>query len=250
MTTAGNGDDPELDAELAALLGPKGGSEGGTRGPAGPLPAGLEKALAAERGPLASLRSRPTRSRTVLAVLLVLATIGGVLALTRRPDLGFIPTSRMLLDVTLLAVPLVAALFVALRPLHRPPLPTWMNAALVVAGTLAVVIVASLPMAHAGHPASIVGAGEDLVRRALACFAFGAAFAATTVVGLRALSRGSGGLWMPTIAVAIGSSLAGALALYFHCPITQPEHLWFGHVTVVVPFVLLAVVLVRRASDG
>jgi hypothetical protein len=235
--------------ELAVLLGPRGPLER-TGDDAAALPSDLDRVLVAERGVVAWLRSRTTAQRVLLAVALVLLWVGVVLVVTRRPDLGVLPTTRLLLDLVLLAAPLPVAVFVALRPLHRPPLPTWVHALVLAAGALGLVVFASLPMAHHHHPASLVGVGDDFLRRAIACFAFGSIFGALTLVGLRVLSRGSGRLLVPTIAVAVGSALAGALALYFHCPITQPLHLLAGHTTVLLPPLALAVVLGRRASDG
>lgn len=255
MTDRGNG---EVDAELAALLGPRGsqgpkgprGSEGSTHDPFAALPSDLDKALRRERGPLSALRSRPTGQRRLLATALVLACVAVVLVLTRRPDLGVMPIARLLLDVALLALPLTAALLFAFRPLHRPPPPRWTDAVLVIASATGLLVFASLPMAHADHPASRVGAGDDLVPLAIGCFAFGIAFGVLTLLGFRALSRGTGSLLAPTIAIAMGSALAGVLALYAHCPITHPIHLLLGHATVLLPFLGASLVVYRRTSNG
>ena len=48
-----------------------------------------------------------------------------VLATLPRADLALYPTSRMVLVLALLIAPALLALWLTMRPLHRPPLPRW-----------------------------------------------------------------------------------------------------------------------------
>ncbi|MEM6296703.1 MAG: hypothetical protein AAGA54_35880, partial [Myxococcota bacterium] len=162
-------------------------------------------------------------------------------------DLGVYPGVRMVLDLGLLLIPLGFALIAFLRPLTQPELASWKRALLMVGGVVAVVLLAGLPAAHHDHPASLEGIGEDFIPRARACFMFGTAFTALALFGLGALSRSR--WWLPGSLGIWASGLIGLIALYFHCPITHPSHLLFGHATVVLPVLALAWLL-RRRIDG
>ena len=241
-------DTDQVGDELAALLGPR-GSDNAAVGSDAALPPELERMLAAERGARGFLRSRPTSQRVLLAAALVLAWAAAVLLATRRPDLGVMPIARLVLDVALLGTPIVAGLAIALRPVHRPALPPWSRIVLLAYAAIALLVFALLPMAHADHPASLAGVGDDMAKRAVGCFTFGSIFGVLTVLGLRMLSRGSGRVFVPTLAIAVASALTGALALYFHCPITHPIHLLLGHVPILLPPTVFALLARRRASD-
>jgi hypothetical protein len=251
-----DGETEQVPDDLAALLGPRGTGEvtAPLDAPLDSEPArswvDLEAKLEAERGLLDAVRSRPTTQRIVLALVLVMVWIGTVLLFSRRPDFGVFPKGRMSLDILLMAAPLIVAIVVALRPLHRPALPRWVRPAVLVAAAIGVIAVIALPMAHADHPASTAGVGDDLAKRAIGCFMYGTIFAALTVLGLRALCRGPGRLWIPSLVVGAGAALAGSLALYLHCPITHALHMWLGHATVLVPLLGLSVAIGRKHGEG
>jgi hypothetical protein len=181
-------------------------------------------------------------------LLLVLA----VLLATPRPDLSVIPFGRLLADLVLLGVPLIAVIVAFLHPLHRPPLSPTIRWVAIGLAMFVVVASASLPAAHVDHPASLRGVGDDFVPVALACFMFGVVVATPMVVIVRLFGRSGSGLrrFFPTLLVAAIATLVGSIALYMHCPITASKHLFAGHVTVWLPFLAAALVLGRRSSDG
>lgn len=196
--------------------------------------------LEAERGPLAWLRSRPTSVRLVVAVAaaaLVLLFGGLVIG---RPDLAVYPGGRLLLDVVLVVGALGAALWVGLRPLHRPASPPGL-----VLGAIAVVVLAALagpllPVAHQAHPASLAGVGADFVPRATACFFVGSALALPVLAVLAMLARRSRTLGLPSALAVVGAGVVGAGAVFLHCPLVGPSHLLAGHSTVVALFLAIA----------
>jgi len=239
-------------ADLAEAFGP-----GGLSGQVGGLPASsepsaglpdLHAALAAE-GPMERVASLSTRARWALAGTLSLGLVTIVLVATRRADLAVYPRGRMALDLFVLLGPLALALQVSLRPLWRPSLPMSRRFIAVAAGLIGVGVVTALPMAHALHPASVEGIGETFLARAGACFGFGLSFAAVATLAMGLLSRNGAKRWLPGALGVWAAGLIGFVSLYFHCPITHPEHLWAGHATVVLP-VLAVFWAVRRRLDG
>ncbi len=211
----------------------------------------LHTALEAE-GPLDRVASLSTRVRWALAGALSFGLIGVVLATSARADLVVYPRWRMGFDLLLLMVPLAAALWVSLRPLSRPALAaSWRWTALAV-GVVGVAVLVGSPVAHTIHPASMEGTGDAFLSRALGCFAFGLVFAALATLGMGLLSRNGVSRISRCVPGALGvwaAGLMGSAALYFHCPITHPEHMWAGHATVVLPMLVL-VWAVRRRLDG
>lgn len=208
----------------------------------------LHAALDAE-GPLDRVASLSTGVRWALAGGLVLAVVAIVLVATRRVDLVVYPRGRMVLDLLVLLAPLVLALQVSLRPLSRPALPVSRRVLAVAMGIVGVAILVGLPMAHSLHPASLEGTGDMFIARARGCFGFGLSFAALATLGMGLLSRNGAKRWLPGALGVWAAGLIGFVALYFHCPITHPEHLWAGHATVVLP-VLVVLWAVRRRIDG
>jgi hypothetical protein len=193
-----------------------------------------------QRGIRSWLRERSTPTRIAcLASLSVAVLLLNLLAMP-RPDLGVVPTGRLVLDVVLHAVPLAVAWVLVLRPLQRSQSSpaAWATG---LAAVAAVVVVASLPAAHADHPASLAGVGEDFVARARGCFSFGTAMAIPVLVLGRGLMRDDAPAWHVAGLLAATVALVGSLSLYLHCPIVAPAHLWAGHVTVLVPFFALAI---------
>ena len=209
---------------------------------------GLHAALDAE-GPLDRVSSLSTRIRWALAGSLLIGLVAVVLAATRRADLAVYPRGRMALDLFVVLGPLVLALQVSLRPLSRPALPISRRFFAIAAGLIGVGLLAALPMAHSLHPASLEGTGETFFKRAGGCFGFGLSFAALATLGMGLLSRNGAKRWLPGALGVWAAGLIGFVSLYFHCPITHPEHLWAGHATVVLP-VLAVLWAVRRRLDG
>lgn len=192
----------------------------------------VEAALAAERGPVAWLRARPTPVRRAM----VGATIGLVLVLAwtafGRVDMPLFPTDRLAVELGLLALVAVGLIGLGLRHGLREA-PAWTG--LFVLFVVALPTVAYfLPMAHSAHPASLAGAGSDLAARALSCFAWGMSMAAPVALVLALSERDPSPEW-PRDGLAAGAAgVAGLMALTLHCPITQPIHLLVGHAPVVI----------------
>lgn len=200
--------------------------------------------LQRDTGVRAWLRSRPTGVRVAIVVAGAAVMPMLMLLASRRADFSVYPRLRQLLDLMLLVVPMTAALLVWKRPLFRRSPPPWLAPALVLAAVVAVVVLVRLPVAHWDHPASRLGIADDLPRRALACFLTGLVSGLPTLVLLSLVSRrgvrwGLGGL------AAIFAALVGGLAVYLHCPLTSLVHLTLGHATILVPFLLVALVVDR-----
>jgi len=208
----------------------------------------LHAALDAE-GPLDRASSLSTRVRWALAGSLVFGLVALVLVAVRRADFALYPRGRMALDLLVLFAPLAIALPLSLRPLSHRALPTSSRFIAVAVGIVCVGILVGLPMAHSLHPASLEGTGDMFFARARGCFGFGLSFAALATVGMGLLSRNGAKRWLPGALGVWAAGLIGFAALYFHCPITHPEHLWAGHATVVLP-VLVVLWTVRRRIDG
>lgn len=205
----------------------------------------LADELGRERGIRARLRELPTKARNVwLGLVTVLILLVNLVALP-RPDLRMIPIERLTVDLTLYGVPLVVVWMLVLRPLHQPRLTraAWLTG---LVGIVAVALVASLPPAHTDHPASLAGTGDDFLARARGCFLFGTAMALPVLLCARALMRDDGSLWSVGGLLAVFAALVGNVSLYLHCPIVASEHLWAGHVAVLVPFGAAAIWARRR----
>lgn len=215
-----------------------------------PVPSGLVAAvqqdLVRERRPLARLRSLATGTRIALAVL------GGVLILALgllklRPDIGTYPVLRLALELGSLGLVGLGAAWLWLRPLHRPALPVWMTTALVVLALLLPWAISALPPAHLDHPASLGGTGDDLVRRATACFVYGALLGLPLALFLALLGRSARRLVRFAVLPAAAGALAGLVSLNLHCPLTSPVHLLAGHAPIVLVLLMLAALVYRAA---
>ena len=202
--------------------------------------AGLEASVERERGPVAWLRSLPTSWRSVLAVLGAMLVPVAVALAWGRVDRDVYPTERWILDLAMLAAPIGLALLAVMRPLHRPAWPRWVQPAVVLAAVLALLAVPLVGPPHEAHPASVIGAGEDLVPRAMVCMSVGTILGLPMMLWLAVLLRRGSGWSRPLMLAAACSASVGALAIFMHCPIVTSEHLLLGHTTIVVPFVLLA----------
>jgi len=198
----------------------------------------VESAIAAERGPLAWLRERSTPVRLMLAVAIGFGIPLAFGIATLRADISVYPVVRFAAIGGAFAAALAAALWVGLRPLHRPGLSTAALRGLALFAVAAMVVSAAIPAAHAAHPASIGGVGDDLVRRALACFLTGLAVGVPVALAGRALGRAHAS-WLGAPAMApLAGAVAGNLALHLHCPLVAPQHLLAGHAAVLVPFAI------------
>lgn len=236
--------------EVCALLAGDDGALGRALGDvapadAPPLPAGLQARLDAP-GLRGRLSSWPTSTRAVAAVLGALLVPAIVAAVWRRPDMSAYPVPRLVLDALTFAVPAGLALWLALRPLHRPPVSPRVPMVLAVVGSLAMLALVVLPVAHHDHPASLLGIGDDLLPRARACFITGTLAGLPVLLWVRVLLRDDRPWWAVVTMLAIAAALVGGLSIFLHCPLVSPKHLAAGHATILVPFVILALFGRRR----
>jgi hypothetical protein len=213
-----------------------------TRTPAAGVDALLAKTLgsvAAEQGTAAKMRELATPWRIALAVAVAVVVPLVVLVVTPRPDLSVLPRGRFALDVFLYALPAIAALAVALWPMQRA-ISLETRSLVALCGVLAAACVAALPPIHAAHPASLVT--DHFGGRAFACLAFGTIAALPAFVVLRMLAREGTRVGIKASVLGLAAALSGSAAVFLHCPIVHPAHLWAGHVTVLLPAAIWALV--------
>lgn len=210
------------------------------------LLAQVEAAVDQERGPVAWLRSRSTPVRALL-VALGAALVPGLVWLTwTRVDIHAYPPQRWALDLAVLVLPLALVLAVVLRPLYRPAWPRWVEPALLAVTIAAVLIGPMLGGAHHDHPASLAGTGPHLLPRAGVCLGLGTLMGLPILAWLTVLGRQERGWSRPTSLAAVAAGVTAVFAIFLHCPIVAPEHLLLGHASVLVPFVLLGLMGLRR----
>ena len=195
-------------------------------------------AVADEHGAATKMRELATPWRILLALAVAVAVPLLVVLVTPRPDLAVVPRGRFALDMFLYALPAVAALVVALWPMQRT-VSMHTRGLVALCAVLAAACVAALPPIHASHPASLVASGEH-GRRALACLAFGTLSAIPAFVVMRMLAREGARVGTKALVLGLAAALSGSAAVFLHCPIHHPAHLWAGHVTVLLPAAIWA----------
>lgn len=206
------------------------------------LLAAVRARIAAERGPAAWLRSRPTPQRVGLIVHALTVAVLLTIWFGARPDLAAYPMHRMALALGSYAVCLLLAIDQLLRPLH---VRRDRAAGLVLGATIA------LPWALALLPAAVrtravSGAGHD------DCVLVGLVAGGLLMLLLRVLDRDTGGrrLRLPLMGAAAG--LFANLVLMFHCPIDRTPHLLAAHATsgLVLTLLALAAMSARALRGG
>jgi len=201
----------------------------------------VEQLLARERGVRARLRGLGRPARLALAAALVAALALAVLALYPRKDLAIFPRGRLLGALggfTLLAL---LAVWHALRPLYRPPVPGWIPAAVFAAGVGALGVWAALP------EVPTVGVREPHAMGGMIhCLVLGAIAGTALVLLARALDRGGRtGMDMAVYGAAFGG-LGANVGLLLFCPNTAPVHILLGHATV--PLALIGLLAIGRSA--
>jgi hypothetical protein len=189
----------------------------------------VHEKLAHEPALLGAVRSQPRVLR--VAALVSFALIITYLEVTylKRPDLRLLPP-RALVGFTLLTVPtLLAGVWLALRPLWRAAVPTWVHSTVAAAALFVPVALSWAPL-RTGHPLGLRGAGHELLPWALSCFVHGAVVAALFIAVVALLDRGGRRSVLPLAAALAG--LFASFALSLHCPVTQVGHLLLGHASV------------------
>jgi hypothetical protein len=200
-----------------------------------------------EHGPLAWLRERSSPLRLVLALLLASSAPVVVVLVTPRADLGAYPSTRLAFELAALALAAMLAIAVTLRPLQSAMTPTLRGAALVLA-VLTAAILASLPAAHVHGPLGPTELGGFVVH-AVSCLAFGSLCALPTWFALRLLAREGAALGQRARVLAAAAFVIGVAAVFLHCPQLHRDHLWAGHMTIVVPLLLWAWWNARRGPS-
>ena len=196
------------------------------------LHAELQGKLAAERGPRAWLRSRPTPVRALLAGLALSLLVMATMALWLRPDFEVYPQGRMLAVLISIAGLIVVELVLVLWPLQLPAAPRWLMIAAVVGAPIGLLFWYGAPPAHTDHPRSIAPTAPlVMLAGAMRCVIVGSAVAGAIYALVRSLDRGGADR---TLLMAACAGLAGNLMLQLHCPVTAPAHLVIGHLGVVV----------------
>lgn len=195
------------------------------------LLAAIESDQDTEVGPRATLRSMSSTKRRLLVTGVAVAVIALNFFALRRVDLAVYPLGRLVVELGILALLSGGLLAAVLRPTLMAP---GRLALLGVAFAAAVpVILGLVPAAHGEQAASLVGAGPDLAKRALACLGWGLACAAPVLVAMTLVERQPDPRPGRDAVFAAAAGTAGLLALQLHCPITQPIHLLAGHAPVV-----------------
>ena len=231
---------------LAQLLADGRGGGGEEQALPPGLLAAVQEDLTREQRITARLRSLSTPARVALALAGGLAIlVVGLLKL--RLDLGVYPVLRLVLELGSQGLVGLGVGWIWLRPLHRPALPAWLAFTMIPLALLLPWALSALPAAHAAHPASLAGIGDDLFRRAVACFLFGSLLALPLALLLALLGRGARRLVRLAVLPAAAGALAGLLSLNLHCPLTSPVHLLAGHAPIVLVMVLLVAAVYRLA---
>ena len=199
----------------------------------------LETRIQAEASAAGWLRSRTTVTRVSLLLLAALGVALVQLFWFRRADFDLYPTTPFLVVIAAFSLLIGLALAACIRPLQEPRLSRWALPGLIGGGLVMPLLLYAGHPVHASHPASIAGAGPDLLPRAGACFVYGLLLALPVLVLARAVDRGEHRIGGAALCAALAGGLTANLALHLHCPITHAGHLLFGHATLVL--VLVAV---------
>jgi hypothetical protein len=235
-------DGQALERDIAAcheLAGPGAREEPASEATVAEVREATLRAVRAERGLAAVLRSLATWKRVGLVVLAVsLVTVATLLA-SPRFDLGIYPPERMAVTLVAFAGLAVLAAWRLLRPLHRPPFPGALGVAICLAAALAPLVAALVPLGSgAGHAPA--GEGVAFASHCGRCLLVGAGLGAPVLVAaLLARRAAEGGVFVTVLGGAV-AGLAGNLVLQVHCPIVAPAHLVVGHAVLMAPFVIAA----------
>ncbi len=230
-------------AEVGSAPGPVATAEPVPAGGASDLDdlfAGVDQALARDKGMGAFLRSRATWMRLTLAFGGALVLVALNLLLRRRPDLVLYPGARLAVTGGALALTMGAALYIALRPTYRPPLHPAVAPILIGLSLALPFAIAALPMAPVHMPGNLAGTGPQLIPAAIGCFSTGLLATLPLLVLWLGLDRRRRG--RPLLLAAGAAGLAANLVLELHCVSNQPVHLLAGHATVALVYVAGATV--------
>lgn len=188
----------------------------------------VESDLARERGVSAWLRSRPTPVRIALGASLSVLIVTAIGTFNPRSDIDMVAPWRMAVVMASLAALFGASVWFGLRPLHRPPVPGWVEKGLVGLALAGMVALAFLPLEPMPHDS-----GEWMY--AWKCLYSGLIFSFPAYALIRWLDRG--GRRMSALLAAAAAGLSGNAALAMACDNDSVVHLLKGHASVGFVFV-------------
>ena len=136
------------------------------------------------------LKSRSTPLRFAISGLCVVLISAAVFILTRRADLSAYLLLRFLTECGSLVLLGLLILAAVLRPVHKAPLAGYWVVLMTGTALLLPSLGSLLPVAHQAHPASLEGAGADLMPRAVACYIWGTTVSLPILVLIAGLDRG------------------------------------------------------------
>ena len=207
------------------------------------LRAAIQADLAAEKRPLASLRSLSTPLRILLGLAATLVIPLAAVLVAPRPDVPLHPLAFG--AVALSAVVLICVLGpTSLRGYQRPALRRGLFGAVVALALGWPLVVGFLPILST--PQWVAG---DTVFHGIGCFSTGLVMAAIPLVVLRLLDRGEHRSLSRVGLAAAGAGLTAVLSLELMCPVITRAHVLAAH-----GLVLFAVfggyLLMRRYGRG
>lgn len=189
--------------------------------------ADLEAEVAAERGPLAGLRSLPTWLRRAIVIALAVVLCAGLWAMKFSAPSEALDRGFKAANVLLLGALAALAIWNALRPLHQPAIAkrtVWVVAILALAVPLGLAL---MPYTDAGAP-----------KAASHCFTFGSVIGFPVVLLALAMHRApwTVALAAPLLLIALGAGMIGNLALAGACSDNATQHLVLGHASIMLAF--------------
>jgi hypothetical protein len=146
----------------------------------------------------------------------------------------------MIATLALYGAGVLALGWLALRPLHLPPLSRRVELGALAAGFGLPVLMALLPEVPTASSSGFNYPGWTYY-----CFVDGGGVALATFLLVRVLDRGSLPSTGAALAAAAAAGLAGLIGLQLQCPVNYPMHLLTGHATVPIG-VAVVYLLVRR----
>lgn len=206
----------------------------------------IRRAIDAEHGVRAWLRSRPTNVRFALGAGWALTIVALVALLTPRTHYAPMPFAEVAVVLAVLSALGVVALRLVIHPLQvaEPSVGA-------VAGCFAAVLVAPALLAFAPVPAATLFdhyTEFSPPQAAFGCFFIGVMTGILVVAGLRSLDRRTARSRTGVFVQAAAGGIAGNLALELHCPITRPSHIVLAHATVSLVLLALYEFLPRRRA--
>jgi hypothetical protein len=209
--------------------------------------ASVERAVLAESGPRAWLRSRPTPVRALVAVLAGAA----VVAIGGRSAVGGAAPGTNAPWLAAFGLAATACLWMLVAPLGRPRPPMALRFALVASALL-------LPFGYAAlasaPPSPSTGAVElGFAEQAVACFSYGSFLALPFLAVVWAVERSDRPFLLLLVGLGAVAGVVANAALALHCPNTESAHLALGHATVGVALALAGALWslsTRRPSWG